>query len=239
LKNFHFELLLIFGTKMEFKDVKIVKNCKEVKEVPKEVEEKCRSFNFEGQDFLKTVHKDILYFDDSIKIPGRKTVKTSKEPEKVQVPNAWSEPECPEENQKSPRKTPPACFDEVPRKLHEQMSLPITNIQDLSFYETFIISQKESNSRLSDIEPETDIDNTNEIGSACLMIEELSDGNILIFSIQQMFINSERTIHESLSVVTKDLKLVHEKRIERKCSDSEFMVCSCSIMIEVVVEGWE
>lgn len=222
---------------MEFKDVKIVKNCTTVKEVPKKVEEKCKSFNFEGQDFLKTVDKDILYFDDSIKIPGSKNEEIKKEPQPA--PNSWSEPECPEQNQQPSRKTPPACFDEVPRKLNEQMSLPIKDIKDLSFYETFIISQKMENSRQSDIEPETDTENTNEIGSACLMIEELSDGNILIFSIQQMFINSERTIYESLSVVTKDLKLVHEKRIERKCSDSEFLVSSYSIMIEIVVEGWE
>jgi len=222
---------------MEFKDVKIVKNCTAAKEVSKKVEEKCKSFNFEGQDFLKTVDKDILHFDDSIKIPGSKNVEISKEPQAA--PNAWPEPEYPEQNQQPSRKTPPACFDEVPRKLNEQMSLPIKNIKDLSFYETFIISQKTENSGQSDIEPETDTENTNDIGSACLMIEELSDGNILIFSIQQMFINSERTIYESLSVVTKDLKLVHEKRIERKCSDSEFLVSSYSIMIEIVVEGWE
>ena len=222
---------------MEFKDVKIVKKCKTEKEVPKEVEEKCKSFNFEGQDFLKTVDKDILYINDSIKVGSDENVQASKESQSVW--NAWRESDFSKEYQQPTRQTPPACFDEVPKKLHAQMSLPINNIKDLSFYETFIISEKTENSNLSDIEAETETENINEIGSACLMIEELSDGNILIFSIQQMFINGVRTIYESLSVVTKDLKLVHEKRIERKCSDSEFMVCSCSIMIKVDVEGWE
>lgn len=221
---------------MEFKDVKIVKKCNSQKKVPKEEsKEKCKSFDFEGQNFLKTVEKDILYIDDSIKIGSDEDTQPIQE--SLPTCSDCRESDFPEKCKQLSGQTPPACFDEIPKKLHEQMSLPINNIKDLSFYETFIISQNPNNFELSDIEVETDIEDTNEIGSACLMIEELSNGCILIFSVQQMFIDGERTIYESLSVVTKDLKLVHEKRIERKCSDSEFMVCSFSMMIKCDVEG--
>lgn len=197
-------------------NVKIVKNCRKEEKLENEVKvESCKEFEFDQENFLNSVEKEILFIDDSIKFEN--PVRNSK--------TVSDKPEITDTTSRTTRKSPPICFCNIPKKLNEQISLPIENIKDLSFYETFIISQKEDETDEQDIDDMTNTIKANEIGSACLMVEELTNGNVLVFTIQQIFINGERTTYESLSVVTKDLKLVREKRIERKCSDSMFMVC--------------
>jgi hypothetical protein len=200
----------------DFKDVKIIKKCEEKQEQEVPQAEECKSFNFEGQDFLKNIDEEILFIDDSIEFKEKQKfieeIFSQKSTESKQVESD------------TPKASPPICFKNVPQKISKQISLPIDNIDELSFYETFIINQKIETTDECDIDEETDVYKANEIGSACLMVEELSDGNILIFTIQQLFINGVRTANESLSVVTKNLRLIQEKRIERKCSDGWFEV---------------
>lgn len=190
----------------DFEKVKIVKksdgNCRDEK-----VNEECKNFNFEGENFLENVDDGILYIDDTIKVAGLNDDESKNLDEKI-VEEKSSE-----------------CFSKPPKPLKEQISLPICDIDKISFYETFIISKDKSPTNIrSSLPVIPNIDNVNEVGSSSVIIEELENGNILIFMIQQIFDNNERSVHEILSIVTKDLKLVHEKRIERKCQGDESSV---------------
>lgn len=200
----------------DFEKVKIVKksdgNCRDEK-----VNEECKNFNFEGENFLENVDDGILYIDHTIKVAGLNDDESKNLDEKI-VEEKSSE-----------------CFSKPPKPLKEQISLPICDIDKISFYETFIISKDKSPTNIrSSLPVIPNIDNVNEVGSSSVIIEELENGNILIFMIQQIFDNNERSVHEILSIVTKDLKLVHEKRIERKCQGDESSVRFFSFINQLI-----
>lgn len=190
-----------------FQDVKIIKKCEKKEENVEN--QNCESFNFENENFLDNVDDEILFVDSSIIIDGEIVKKVeSKTTESKSLINSKT----------SITSTSPDCFSETPQRLNEQMKLPITNIEQLSFYETFIISENSTRSSLP-IVPK--IEDIVEIGSSCVLVEELEDGKVLIFTTQQMFIDGERNVIETISVITKDLKLINEKRIERKCRENK------------------
>lgn len=191
-----------------FEKVKIVKKCEEEKEGVG-IENDCKDFNFENENFLENVDDDILYVDGSLKVKGVDRIQEIQSDEKCEA-------------SASNLSKPPDCFSDPPLRLNMQMSLPLCDIQQLSFYETFIISKEKAESSVRAILPIVpSIDSVDEVGSSSIVVEEMEDGNILIFMMQQVFDNDERTILEILSVNSKDLKLIHEKRIERKCGQNE------------------
>ncbi|KAG5675043.1 hypothetical protein PVAND_004982 [Polypedilum vanderplanki] len=192
---------------MKCEDIKIVKKCESIKRSSEHNSDQiaCNEFIF-GQNFLEEVNEAVLYVDPSIKIDKN-------------VPD-----------EKPSMKPPPICFHEVPRCLKDQISLPIGNIEELSFYETFLISEGAQNVEKFAVDILHDFENYKELGSATVMVEELSDGNILVFVTQQVFINGQRLCNECLSVVTKDLNLIHEKIIQKKCTKDTFMEKSLFIM---------
>lgn len=189
-----------------FENVKIVKKCEEKEEeIPLDVD--CKDFNFDNENFLENVDDEVLYVDGTLKVKG--DGEESQSDQKV-------------EDSSLKTYKPPHCFSESPRRLNKQMSLPLSDIQQLSFYETFIISkQKDETSVRKSLPVIPNIDNINEVGSSSLIVEELDDGNILTFMMQQIFDEGERKVSEILSVTSKDLKLVHEKRIERTCGKNK------------------
>lgn len=166
-------------------------NCVDVEN--SSVKNDCKSFNFEDENFLESVDEEVLYFDDTI-------LNEEEIEEEYVLPKSSSKPLD--------------CVSEIPGPLSSQLTLPITNLDELSFYETFIVS---SNKNPQNSELISKFDN-DEIGSASTLIEELEDGKILIFTTQQVLDKGERKNMEILSIITKDLKLVHEKRIKRTCS---------------------
>lgn len=184
-----------------FEDVKIVKKCEDL-ENSNAAENDCKSFDFKDENFLESVDHDVLYIDDSILIEGQ-----IKEEDEVKFS---SEPKLESSN------APPDCFIDNPRPLNEQISLPLTNADELGFYETFMISKEKSTPKDTKIIP--NIENIEEIGSSSIIVEELEDGNILIFITQQIFENGERKSLEILSLISKDLKLIHERQIKRLCN---------------------
>lgn len=220
-----------------YEDVKIIKECKQTEYENKgdhDEDEDCESFEFEG-NFLESLDEEILFIDELF---GKEQDKSS---QYVSMLNASEMTEHSSldnvidivesiikkaENRLNEISNdfPPVCFDNVPKSLSEQFSLPFENIQSLCFYETFIISEDYSKDRRSSIELVPNPENINEIGSSSIMIEELENGNILIFMTQQIFVNNERRIFELLSVVNNDLKLINEKRIERKCCGGKLTV---------------
>lgn len=189
-----------------FENFKIIKKCEDTEKVSEPKIEKCENFKIPEGNFLENVNDEILYVNDKIKIKKEENVEKSTE-------NF-------EQIKKISANIPPDCFSDFPAKLGDQIPLPISNIEILSFYETFMISKHVPGTRLSNpIIP--DIHSTDEIGSSSVIIEEMENGNILIFITQQIYANCERKVIEILSVITKDLKLVHEKIIERKCSEDK------------------
>lgn len=182
---------------MNLEEIENVKIVKKCEPIVKH-EDKSKTEEIPCEDFKFDETKNFLETVD-------KEVKYFDDSIKYEDPNVVEEAEKP----------PPICFVGFPKKLSEQISLPFDNFEELSFYESFIINE---NDRAC-------MEDNQEIGSATTMVEELDDGNILVFTTQQTFINNERICQENLSVVTKDLQLIHEKRIETKCNAGTFTVC--------------
>lgn len=196
-----------------FEDFKIIKKCESTEKIKNVKIESCESFKITEGNFLEKVNDEILYVDEKIK------VKKENEPEKITGT-------VKKEKKGLIHIQPPESFSEPPANLKHQISLPIDNIEKLSFYETFIISKDPAHDlgTRSCFPIIPDIRSINEIGSSSIVVEEMDNGNILIFVTQQMFENGERTVMEILSVITKNLKLVHEKIIERKCGEKNLNV---------------
>jgi len=98
--------------------------------------------------------------------------------------------------------------------------LPIGNAESLLFYESLIISNDKRETSILFC----NFDQLQEIGSCCFMVSELDD-SFLVFTTMQFTSNHRETTQEVLSVVGKDLKLLHEKRIERICTKTELTAC--------------
>ena len=189
-----------------FENVKIVKKCeKEEEEISLNVD--CKDFNFENENFLDNVDDEVLYVDSTLKV--KEDIQENQSDQKIEDSSLKF---C----------KPLDCFGETPRRLNKQMTLPLCDMQQLSFYETFIISKDKNDDSIRNSLPVIPcIDNIDEVGSSSLIVEEMEDGNILIFMMQQIFDNDERKVSEILSGTSKDLKLIHEKRIERTCGKNK------------------
>lgn len=196
-----------------FEDFKIIKKCDKNVEVKRKEEEikSCGNLEIPEGKFIEIVSDEILYVDDKIKIKAENEALESTERVKI----IKSDPSL-------DLNIPPTCCD-LPSPLKDQINLPISSIEQLDFYETFIIS-KSCSGHPSCIPIIPDIMDIDEIGSSSIVVEEMDNGNILIFMSQQMFENGERRVFEALSVVKKDLSFVHEKRIERKCKENNVHV---------------
>lgn len=165
------------------------------------------------ENFLDIVDEDVLFVDESIDYEFN--VKSFPEGTEVAIE---TEPVALTNGGEVIDLKLPTCFETPPKLLAEQVSLPIEDVQRFCFYETFMISEKWFDSLI----PQPD--EIEEIGNSCLMVEELSNGNILVFSTQMTFVGCEHFNAESLNVVDKNLKLVHEKRIERSVAGGKLKV---------------
>jgi hypothetical protein len=178
-----------------FQDLKIVKKCEDSEDLTEGDE--CKSFYFNDENFLEKADDSILFVDDSIVIQNQEEQK--------------NEAKLSSESKLNTSNKPPDCFIDSPKPLNEQISLPLANVDELSFYEALMISTDNSGS-------------IDEIGSSSILVEELDDGKILIFITQQLFENGERKNLEILSTITKDLKLIHERQIKRVCNSRKTTV---------------
>lgn len=66
-------------------------------------------------------------------------------------------------------------------------------------------------------------DEIDETGSACIMAEKCDENMMVYVAIQQRVVDGHVT-QETLSVVDDNLKMIHEKQIERSCVGGIFTV---------------
>lgn len=200
--------------------VKIVKSCTKVlvdsSSIPTPVAKDCDSITqITDKNFLENVEEDILFEDDSIVI--------KRKPENLEEVETVEK--TPEEEEKLPheQETDPKCLEIVPTPLSSQISLPLQDIEPLCFYEVLMLSrevpQAKSSSRLIPKHDEID-----EEGSACVMAEQDSDGNLCAYMTLQVSRDFALTSYDVLSVVDKSLKLIHEKMVEKSCVGDNLMV---------------
>lgn len=149
------------------------------------------------KNFLENVDDEILYVDGSIKIPGEK------------LQQGIHEADSPIDNKL------------VPTSLNSQFPLPLKDTNSLCFLEVLRMSKLCADASTTEIIPK--YDEIEEKGIARITSEELNDGNLLIYSSFQMTDEAFMGI-ELLSVVDKNLQLVHEKRIERCLQDGSLIV---------------
>lgn len=155
-------------------------------------------------NLLEDVDDDVLYVNNSIAIeePKMQAVDAEKPTDKsTQTP------------QDQPRITP--------TPLHTQIQLPLQNVQSLCFSEVLMISHPASSNSASLIPKPEEID---EIGNLCVTVEQLEDGNFMVYNALQTMTGAAQESLDILSVVDKNLKLVHEKRIRRTCVGGRFTV---------------
>jgi hypothetical protein len=161
------------------------------------------------ENFIDNVDEDVLFVDDSIDYELNVKAKVVIETEPVAAV-IGSEVNGPRSS---------ICCETPPLPLGEQISLPIKDVPRLCFYETFMISDKLSSDSLT---PKAD--EIEEIGNATITVEEFADGKFSVFSSIQMLIGCKQLVFENLSVVDTNLKLVHEKRIQRLVAAGKFEV---------------
>lgn len=168
------------------------------------------------EDFLETVDNDILFEDGSIVLQEKAASKESLQAHEETENQSKIEEERPEQNE-----LPSEKFKFQPTPLSSQIQLPLRDIESLSFYEVLMLSHVLSapSSRL--VPKPDDID---QVGSASLMAEEDSDGNLCVYMMSQVLLDNAQMSYEVLSVVDKNLKLIHEKMIEKSCEDGHATV---------------
>lgn len=166
---------------------------------------------FEGI-FLEMVDEDVLYVDETIEIPAQQ----------LQEEELDDEPPVEEEELVADEKTA-KCFSIAPTPLKEQISLPLTDIDDLVFTELLMITKPKERDGLSITNVVPQFDEVTEIGTACLMVEELSE-NILVYMNIQMLDGKTSVSQEVLSVVDRSLKVVNERKCERMVLNGEVTV---------------
>ena len=163
---------------------------------------KCQVVTF-TTNFLETVDDEILFVDDSIDYTP-----TVNEDEIVD-----DEPPVAKESTPS--------FTTGPSSLSDQISLPIQNVQDLLFYEMFLHT-KPLSQQIENFIPK--FDDVVETGNACIVGEDMGEDKFLIYVIVQLLENGIVYSQETLSVIDKNLKLVHEKVVERACGFGKLSV---------------
>lgn len=200
--------------------VKIVKSCTKTlvnfSSIPSQVAEACDSITLiTDKNFLENVDEDILFEDDSVVIKNK--------PESAE--DLQTTEKTPEDEVESPdeEKSDPKCLKIVPTPLSSQIPLPLQEFEPMCFYEVLMLSrelpQAKSSSRLIPKHDEID-----EEGSACVMAEQDSDGNLCVYMTLQVSRDFAQTSYDVLSVVDKSLKLIHEKMIEKSCVGDNLMV---------------
>lgn len=177
---------------MDFK-FEILKSCQPKEEAQANPDEigRCSSIFIDDDNFLENVDDDLLYVNDLIEA-GMSSFQVKTE--------AFVEA--------------PKCFDDSPLHLSAQINLPIQNIDSLIYREVFMISRDTvQNKEIEKLIPNhVEID---EVGSCCVMSERLEDENILVYASMRFLQDKKQVSQEFLSVVDSNLKLIHEKRVER------------------------
>lgn len=184
------------------------------------------------ENFLENIDREIVFIDDSIEIP-RKPVADKEEDLNVVDGRERHEQTCQSETSRCDLALQrvrdvagvlAANTDGLhPKPLSAQISLPIKDFHSLSFYDVLMLSQgfkgKESDKiipRHGEIE---------ETGSACIMAEKC-DGNMIVYVAIQRTLEDGHVTQETLSVVDDNLKMMHEKQIERSCVGGIFTVAA-------------
>lgn len=197
-----------------------------------DVDIRCPSIEFtDDGNFIENIGREILYVDDSIEVPTAMMDDVDEEEasevrEKIEEDFKDISNLIPQ--QKFSQEVRPSAPEISPMPLSTQIALPLRNVQPLCFVDVVLISKsllKDPTS--SSIVPR--FDEVEEIGSACIMVEEMSDGNLLIALISRMTIDGEHFTQDVLTVVDKNLKLVHEKRIERSCGAGQLKVVPAAL----------
>lgn len=170
------------------------------------------------ENFLANVDEEIFYVDASIEIKA----KPSADDDDIDRENGEEAPIVVDESS-------PNCSEQiVPIPLKCQISLPIEDTESLYFYEVFMRSQPTSDvddkrSHRTLLVPK--YDEIDETGSACILVEKIDDGNVMIYMTVQMLLDNDENITlETLSVVNLNLQLLHEKTIQRSCVNGRFTV---------------
>lgn len=112
------------------------------------------------------------------------------------------------------------CFDDSPLPLSSQITLAIQDIDSLLFSETFMISKETVEGNPLIPNPST----IDDVGSCCILAERFEGDNILVYISMRFLKDNQQAWQEILSVVDGNLKLIHEKRIERLCNCGRFTV---------------
>lgn len=202
-------------------DVKIVKSCYEVSSNVGEKDDKSLCGNIaaiESEHFLENVDEDVLFVDDSIEIKSKGFDK-EQDNEVERQRDDELEVISQEASSQEARNNSAATSECLLSPLSAQIPLPIQDISSLLFDEIFMLSEEKVTSNL--------IPNPNEIndtGSVCVMAEQLEDQKILIFCAVQLLDNDVNVSQEVLSVVDENLKLKHEKIVERTFVAGKFIV---------------
>lgn len=166
---------------------------------------------FQG-NFLEMVDEDVLYVDESIEMPAKQL----EDEEEDDEPPVEAEEVEDFENTGS-------CFEIAPTPLKEQIQLPLKDIDDLVFTELLMITKPKDNDGTSITNVVPQLTEVTEIGTACLMVEELGE-NILVYMNLQMLDNDTSVSQEVLSVVDRNLTIVHERKCERVVLNGEVSV---------------
>jgi hypothetical protein len=191
--------------------VKIVKSC--FKLASKSVESLCGKIStIENENFLKNVDEDVLFVDDSIEIK-EKFVEENQV--KVSVNSKQFSKESFDDTQTDFKFS-------LTLPLSYQVQLPIQDIKSLLFDEIFMMSEPNVSMNNSNLIPNhNEIDET---GSVCVMAETIDEDKILVYSTLQLFHGGMNVSQDVLSIVDENLKLVHEKIVERTFVGGKFVV---------------
>lgn len=196
-------------------DVKIVKSCSQVlfndkSEAGKKSEEILSRRMFKSdENFLENVDEDVLFVDDSIDF-------------KVKSFDAFQDEVRSLDLNQSPRNNQEKSsnFNHSP-PLSAQVPLPIREINSLLFDEILMISKVKDPKTSNLIPNPNEIDET---GSICVMAEKLDGEKILVYCATQLLDGDVNISHDVLSVVDENLKLVHEKIVEKTCVGRKIIV---------------
>ena len=224
-------------------DVQIVKSCPPA-QVSVTVDEQslCPSLSLiEDENFLENVEEDILFVDDSIKIKIMEPVGSSMEninellgssealSEETEKHVNFFEPELDLKQKSAP------CFDAPPIDLSLQVSLPLQDLEPLFFYEILMISKKTDSDIFSVGKKETSLipkpEEIEEVGSTCVMVEGLDDGNIMVYVSTFMNNDDKNITHETLSVVNHNLQTIHEKIMKRSYVEGHLTVLIINVKL--------
>lgn len=224
---------------MSFSEVNLKKSRTDLTKTQKdnEVLSSCEDFSIaESENFLENVDQTILFFDGSIEDSTKQDEDASEDQPKTPgtLKNSFV---ISEDIHK--------VLNCLLKSLRDQIQLSIPNAFPWFFDEVFMISEDSSSDRPREIFNEIEKvckavkfpgkqteksskssktisrmiptpNEINEIGSVCIMAEPLDNGKILVFSTLQFFENHATISEDVLSVVNKDLQLVHEKIVARK-----------------------